>query len=285
MSLTTQSIIDAWRIESSNWDQAIATKTARDYLVDLNKDRFDGHNWLAALAERQEEFSEFFDLYNYDWCKDQSAFDFPIEASLQIRAIDAAIGLWQADIEDVPKCPSLSGIVARSTYLAKFKEVTPHVRKVKGGISFLISPLGWLEFIHRYFAGFATYLKIPNFQEEGVIQYCQGSWLNIAANLIASDVNRMDYFIPDMIKKIIEDVPAFNASHGDFEHTNETNLSQDLSYAAHDFSICHEIAHIVANDLDLPDEKRADRWGLAAYFGSWGRRPALHLDICRHDSL
>ena len=285
MSLISRSIIDTWRIESLNWDSAIGMEVAREHLIELSKDRFNGHEWQKAISERFEEFPKFFELYNYDWCREQDAFDFPIEASLQVRAVDAAIGMWLANISDKPINPNLANIVARSTYLAKFKEVTPHVRKMENGIAFLISPLGWLEFIHRYFAGFNAYLGIERSSGKEKREHCHGPWRSIAANLIASEVNRMDYFLPVMIDKIIDNVPEFTGADGDFREVSETDLSRDFAYAAHDFAICHEIAHIVADDFDLPDEERADRWGVAAYFGSWGRRPALHLDICRNDAL
>ena len=285
MDLTAQSIIEAWRIESYNWDSAIAIDTARDHLIHLSRDRFEGLDWKKALKERNEEFPEFFALYNYDWCLDTEAFDFPIETSLQVRTIDAAIGMWLANINDKPAHPHLSHIVARSTYLAKFKEVTPHVRKLDNGIVFLISPLGWLEFIHRYFAGFNAFLEVSSAPEDQIQTHCKGTWLNIAANLIASDVNRMDYFLPVMIDKIVQEVPEFTEAHGNFKDTSETQLSRDLAYAAHDFAICHEMAHIAADDFDAPDEERADRWGIATYFGSWGRRPPLHMGICRNDAL
>ena len=80
-----------------------------------------------------------------------------------------------------------------------------------------------------------------------------------------------------MSDAIARDVAFFENAAADFSEEGTTTRATDLAYAAQDFALCHEVAHIAAQDFAAPDEARADRWGLAAYYGSWGRRPALLL--------
>jgi hypothetical protein len=115
---------------------------------------------------------------------------------------------------------------------------------------------------------------------------CQAHWRGIVVNFIASSVDGIDYVLPGMIKKVVAEVPFFAMALAQFSDVKETKVGQDLARAAQDFAICHELAHVVAGDhVTLPDEFRADRWGLAAYWGSWPRQPGLHFEIGRSDLL
>ena len=266
----------AWRSLISNYDQALSLAHARE--------RFKASTWREALAERREEFPAFFKKHDYTWCDNQACFDFPVETAYQVRAIDAAIGLWLANPEKQASNFELGRIVARTTYLATFYEVTPHVQPVEN-YDFLICPLGWVEFLHTYFAGFANYWSLMDRDEESRASSCKANWLGIAANLIASTVCEIDYFLPSMIEGLVENTPEFSGAYRHFSAVTESPISTDLAYAAHDFALCHEIAHIAARDFEAPDEYRADKWAVDAYFGSWGRRPALHVDLAQLDPL
>ena len=118
-----------------------------------------------------------------------------------------------------------------------------------------------------------------------MLQQGQGDWLGIAANLIASTVECADYALPGIIERIVGEVPEFSTGHAEFSKVDEDETSRDLAYAAQDFAICHEVGHVAARDFSDPDEVRADRWGVAAYFGSWGHRLPLHMAIVRSDPL
>ena len=271
-------LLPRWRALSHNYDRAIAGDATREFLISLNRERFKDLEWRTALVERREEFPKFFEAFDYSWCDEAEHFDFPLETSLQVRTLDAAIGLWLADVAGKPLNLDFDWIVARSTFLANFAEVTPHVQH-DTPFKFVVSPLGWLEFIHRYFSEFGQCLEQSVAPSAGMREVCRAGWMGIAANLIASSCNEMDYFIPQMVDAIIQHDESFSNAQGDFRITRQTDLAADLAYASHDFALCHEVAHIAAEDYQEPDEDRADEWGLAAYFGSWGRRPALHLHI------
>ena len=272
-----------WRAIAPNYDRAVGVELTRDYLKSLNKKRFEGLLWKTALAERKEEFPAFFEQHDYDWAADEAAFDFPIETSLQIRTLDAAIALFVAPFPNKsPRLP-FDHIVARSTYLAKLHEVTPHVQQAEG-FQFVVTPLGWLEYLHRYFAAFdyATdgmrKLDQPLPDEVG-----RQAFLSILVILIASHACTLDYFLPQMVDTITKDVDFFEHAGADFSEDATSSRATDLAYAAQDFALCHEVAHIAAQDFTDPDEARADLLGLIAYYGSWSRRPALHLELGQND--
>lgn len=258
-------IRDAWRALVPNYDAALQNADARAHLVSLNAAGFDDLTWREALAERMAEYPNFFGTYDYAWCDERDCFDFPIEAAYQIRALNAAIGLWVSDFPEKPTQLPLGRIVARTTYLAKFDEATPRAQPAKQ-FDFIVCPLGWLEFIHRYFAAFgATYPQLGR-GDTSWRSHCDAAFGGIAVNLIASAANGIDYVIPAQVDAIVRELPEFSTAPATFVSVSESSLSRDLAYAAHDFALCHEVAHIAAGDhRSVPDEFRADEWGLAAY--------------------
>ncbi|HWE02906.1 MAG TPA: hypothetical protein VG326_10905 [Tepidisphaeraceae bacterium] len=271
-------LISQWRILSKSYDRSIGVDTTRSYLIKLGRARFADLSWQERLAERREEFPEFFDTFDYTWCNNPEFYDFPIETSLQTRTLDAAIALWRAKLPDMPSNPDLGWIVARSTFLANFAQATPHVQPSLP-FKYVISPLGWLEFVYRYFTEFGRCVDQSAKTPADMREVSSKGWLSITANVIASSCDGLDYFLPEMVKAIKNTVACFADAEGDFDAKRQNELAGDLCYAAHDFALCHEVAHIAASDFTNPDESRADRWGLAAYLGSWGRRPLLHMHI------
>ena len=272
-------LLGAWRDLAPNFDRTVGVDAPREFMKELSRNRFQDSTWREAFTVRREEFQEFFHTYDYGWVTDQANYDFPIETSLQIRTLDAAIALFYSKLPDKPERFHFDSIVARSTFLPKLHEVTPHVQKTDG-FQFVITPLGWLEYLQRYFAAF----DFPDKNEDAKTRPVREDAFNrILVSLIASHATQLDYAVPQMIDAIVQRVQFFEVSATDFSVSNTTNRANDLAYAAQDFALCHEVAHIAAQDFASPDEARADRWGLVAYYGSWGQRLALHLELGQHD--
>lgn len=279
----TSRLFRAWRGIAPNFDRTIGVDATRNFMIELSKDRFQNSSWREAFTERQEEFGDFFNTYEYSWVLDKANYDFPIETSLQIRTLDAAIALFNADLPNKPRRFHFDSIVARSTFLPKLHEVTPHVQKADG-FQFVITPLGWLEYLQRYFASFDSCCVSLGEKEDGAtLRENQEAFNRILVSLIASHATQLDYAIPQMIDAIIENVQFFETAAKDFSTACSTTRGNDLAYAAQDFALCHEVAHIAAQDFANPNEARADLWGLAAYYGSWEQRPSLHLELGEHN--
>jgi len=275
----------AWEAIVGNYDSALAQRTStRDHLISLNADGFEQVRWREAIRDRVEQYPEFFENYDYSWCDNRECFDFPIEAAYQVRAIDAAIGLWCSPLVEKPAALHLGHIVARTTYLSRFEHATPRA-KSSAGFDFLITPLGWIEFVHRFYGAFG---RAWDFESPARIDWnecCADAWNAISANLIASLETEVDHDLPGLVEAVATEVPFFRGALVVLTASDETDLSRDLARAAQDFAICHEVAHIAAQDETSPDEVRADRWGLAAYIGSWPLQLPLHLNVARADDL
>ncbi len=274
----------AWREIAPNYDSALAHVPAREFLLDGQLADFERVPLEEALAYRESEFPEFFQQYDYAWCRQREHYDFPIEAAYQVRALDAAIGLWTSPLADKPRPLELGRIVARSTYLAKFDHATPRTKSNRG-IDFLICPLGFIEFMHRFFAAFGGVWNVETGLSADWRTQCHSAWQAIAVNMIASSEAEVDYFLPSMMAAVVAEVPAFASALLSASEVRDTTVSADLARSAQDFAICHELAHIVARDEALPNETRADRWGMAAYVGSWPLQLGVHLDIANADEL
>ena len=195
------------------------------------------------------------------------------------------------EFEGKPFPLPIGRIVAKFTYLSKFAEATPKAIE-HGDFDFLVVPLGWVEFLHTYFAGFGPWVKNPLVADPGV---GDGYWLRIAANMIASSPAESsqfcvspgfkDYDLPEMTDQVVAQVPAFSTAKASFAKVDESPFSKQLAYGANEFAICHEVAHIAAKDFSNRNECRADLWGLAAYFGSWPLQRALYTDLAQTQAI
>jgi len=143
-----------------------------------------------------------------------------------------------------------------------------------------VTPAGWLDFLRRYFSGFAIYRNTPG---SDPMKACHANWPGIAANLVSSAVNSVEWALPAMVRAIIRDVPRFHGADSTLKLTDDPDLSAHLAHAAHDFALCHELAHVAAADFAAPDEERADSRALAAYLH--GPRQKLYGDLIPDSGL
>ena len=240
------------------------------------------------LPRRKDE-PQFFELHNYEWAFDKTMYNSTLELVYQVRALDAAIGLWK----HTDRCynNNLMNIVVRTTYLPSFSCSTPLFNKYED-INFIIIHLGWTEFLHWFFSGFSAYIGLisdgtlnnKKTLESIIKSDCKENlhnakrhWISIIANIVASQSCCHEILIVSARTAICKEIDEFNDGIININDSVNEKLSRDFEYLALEMSICHEVGHLFAGDSLLPEDKNADevhadRLGAFSFMSSAGWR-------------
>lgn len=286
-------IRETWYANAPNYDQVLSMAGARRFLMGQHPDANpipDGAigSALTALNARRADAPEFFEQHDLEWAFDPDSYDFPAEAAQQVRLLDGAVALWRSDLLQRRPAPCLGGIVARSSFLTRFDEVTPFTFHA-GGFHFVVTPLGWLDFIDLFFSGFAAYLRLdpaaPATEawervlrpaEDGGMREARRHWMEIVLNIAVSRGCSHDVLVPQALRAVRCGSAASRDMFPSEGDRNQSVIGRDLAYLAHEFALHHEVGHVLVGDTlhadRLPDEGTADLLALGAFVGSWGWR-------------
>jgi len=290
--LTSDEIKGVWERIAPNYDHALSHEEGKKYLIEQSSGSRVFDEGITALKARQESYPDFFIQHDYGWAFLKESYDFPIELSYQVRALDAVIGLWRSQYGNHEFNAKFERIVARATYLSKFSEATPFACQ-ENRINFIVVPLAWTEFIHMFFCSLTAFFGVKERHQGNITsawniclnrteridkeEACR-YWKAMFANLVASDVCEYDIKMPSVVSGIIEGIPYFRDAIKELTDTVDFPLSNDLSYLSNELAIAHEVAHIFSGDLiagAIPDEVSADYLGLGAFINGWGWRSSL----------
>ncbi len=291
MTLTPARIKASWAAIVGAYDQVLGEPDRKSFLIDDSGEPSPYQNTIDALEGRRRDAPEFFEGGAYDWAFDPEAYEFPMEAAFQVRCLDAAIGLWKAELlpRDEAKA-ALSRIVARTTFLTNFHEGTPFVRH-QGGIDFIVCPLAWPDVCFWHFSGFAASLSSgpidtmpPSAMWSLVLDppvppiaaQARPYWVTILANIVASVGCSNDLLMTQATREIGQNVPAFAEAMPENRFGLDAPMSNDLAYLAVEMALAHEVGHVFSGDhrnvLQDPDERRADLLAHGAFVNSAGWR-------------
>lgn len=238
-----------------------------------------GEDPFQLLSARRAEEPLFFAQHDYDWAFELSAYSRPAEAALQVRALDAALGLWKCDALGRRAAERLERIVVRSTSAGRLREPTPHTRE-SGGIAFIVCPTAWTEALGWYTSGLHVYANTerefgPGRNAEAASRHA----LSLVAHLLASAVCPDGVPAARAVSAIREQVPAFRSAAPE---RARSPICDDLSSLAVDMALCHEVGRRLRKDI-LPEagaeEAAADTLGLIAFISSWDVRHARLKDV------
>jgi len=293
--VTPESIRATWRHLVATHDEVLGTPNYAIFLRTQFNSEASFAGPLAALRARERADPMFFAQHPYGWAFNSESYDFSVECAYQVRILDAAIGMWKA-LDQTPQA-HLCGIVARQTLSSGLLRATPSVRH-ESGLTFVICPIGWNEFLAWIFAAFTADCGLARADEPGSttdIEPSRGDewrkmrigpigtarsiarshWLHLLAAMIASEKCESEVLIPQAIGAILKEVPAFFDGIADLSLCHESVISRDMSYLAAEMALSHEVGHVLRGD-HLPntraDETLADLLAHEAFRSSWGWR-------------
>jgi hypothetical protein len=273
--VTPQEIIAAWSRLRLFHEPLLRDER---YLLGLKNFGADGDAEIIKMKLLWAEEPAFFDAYDYRWVLEPSAYDFTVEAVWQERLL-GMLATWHAGLPEVPSplLGRMDDLCVRLVFAFDMRTATPLTPPQAKRPRFIVVPVGFVELMLLLFRAALRQGADRTSALHALILK------SLAPELIGDPEDTRQL---RMLERVAPHHTAYFASgltYGDGVEWSTTE--SDPCYAALDFVMLHEAAHVLAADSAkaleayVATESAADLLALDIYGKSWGRRE-IRLDSC-----